>query len=189
MNQPMQLCLYYNMDYLIKNFINIKNNEKEFIEKAKLAHERFIFAYGKPFNQMSSTWFYRHYNFTTLTAGCPLYYKFFKDLKNIIRKFSKHNKPLWYQCWLNFHKQGEVLKWHHHENSSFHGYVSIDPKNTETQFSNYTIKNEIGKMYLGNSYQKHKVNVLTPYEGKRITIAFDVFDEKDFKRKGIKLQK
>ena len=37
-------------------------------------------------------------------------------------------------------------------------------------------------MYIGSSYQKHKVNVLTPYEGTTITIAFDVFDEKDFKR-------
>ena len=37
-------------------------------------------------------------------------------------------------------------------------------------------------MYLGNSYLKHKVNVLTPYKGKRITIAFDVLDEKDVKK-------
>ena len=28
----------------------------------------------------------------------------------------------------------------------------------------------------------HQVNVLSPFEGKRITIAFDVEDEKNFKK-------
>jgi len=165
------------MKYLIKNLSYIKNNQKEFIKTSELAHKRFVFTYGKPFNEMSTTWFYRYYNLTTLTVGCPLYYKFFKDLQKIIRKFSKHKKPLWYQCWLNFHEQHEVLDWHFHKDSLFHGYVSIDPKHTETTFKKYTIKNEVGKLYLGYSYQHHKVKILTPFQGKRITVAFDIVDE------------
>ena len=54
-------------DYLLKNLSYVKDNKEEFIRGAHLAHERFMFTYGKPFNQMSATWFYRYYNLTTLT--------------------------------------------------------------------------------------------------------------------------
>ena len=52
-------------NYLLKNLSYVKDNKEEFIRGAHLAHERFMFTYGKPFNQMSSTWFYRYYNLTT----------------------------------------------------------------------------------------------------------------------------
>ena len=166
-------------DYIITNIPYIKKNKNKFIEGAKLAHKRFVFAYGVPFNKMSSTWFYRYYNLSTLTVGCPLYYKFFIDLQKQIRKIANHSKPLWYQCWLNFHEQNEVLNWHDHQDCSFHGYVSIDPKNTETEFKNFKIKNETGKMYIGPAYYQHRVNVLKSFYGERITIAFDVCSKKD----------
>ena len=168
-------------DYIIQDLTYIKNNKNKFIEGAILAHKRFVFAYGVPFNKMSSTWFYRYYNLSTLTFGCPFYYKFFMDLQKIIRKTAGHNKPLWYQCWLNFHKQEEVLDWHDHQDCSFHGYVSIDPKDTETQFEKFTIKNKVGKLYMGPANYKHKVNVLSGFKGERITIAFDVCSVQDRK--------
>jgi hypothetical protein len=165
-------------DYELIDLQFIKDNKEEFIKNAILAHERFVFNYGKTFNEMSSTWFYKYYNLATLTVGCPLYYKFYIELQKIIRKTVNDDRPLWFQSWLNFHNQDEVLNWHHHPFCLLHGYVSIDPKKTETQFENFKIINEIGKLYIGKSGLKHKVNVLEPFKGKRITIAFDVIEEK-----------
>jgi len=170
-------------NYLIKNLSYIKDNKEEFIKGAYLAHERFVFNYGKPFNQMSSTWFYNYYNLSTLTVGCPFYYRFFIDLQKNIREVVNNDEPLWYQCWLNFHDENEVLKKHNHPDCLFHGYVSIDPQHTETEFEDYTITNEVGKLYIGEAGLMHQVNVLTPFTDKRITIAFDVVDEKNFKKK------
>ena len=166
-------------EYYIKNLNYIKKNEKHFIEYADLAHERFKFAYGNVFNQPSSTWFYRYYNITCLTFGSVLYYKMFSDLQKIIRKFSKTKRPLWYQSWLNFHKQEDVLDWHNHIECLFHGYISIDPKESETEFENYKIVNKTGDIYIGDPYKKHRVNILKPFIGNRITIAFDVISEKE----------
>jgi hypothetical protein len=166
-------------EYYIKNLSYIEKNKDHFIEYANLAHERFKVAYGNVFNQKSSTWFYRYYNITCLTFGSVLYFKMFEDLQKVIRKFSKTKKPLWYQSWLNFHKPDEVLDWHDHKECLFHGYISIDPKNSETEFEDYKIKNEVGNVYIGSPYKKHRVNVLKPFNGHRITIAFDVVSEKE----------
>tara|TARA_Y100000004_G_C8756083_1_gene344498 strand:+ start:69 stop:641 length:573 start_codon:yes stop_codon:yes gene_type:complete len=173
-------------EYIIKELSYIKDNKETFVKNAKLAHERFVFNYGVPFDKMSSTWFYRYYNVSTLTVGCPMYHKFFIDLQKTLRKIVNSDKPLWYQSWLNFHDQNALLNdlpWHDHPDCLFHGYVSIDPKETETEFKTFKIKNEIGKMYIGPGGYLHRVNVLKPFEGKRITIAFDVVDEECFKRK------
>jgi len=166
-------------NYIIKNFPYIKENHNHFIEYANLAHQRFNFAYGNKtsFNQNSSTWFYRYYNITCLTFGSSLYYKLFSDLQNLFKEITNNKKPLWYQSWLNFHKPNEVLDWHNHYECLLHGYISIDPKESETEFEDYKIKNEIGNVYIGKPEKKHKVNVLKPYDGHRITIAFDVIDE------------
>jgi len=169
-------------DYELINLQFIKDNKEEFIKNANLAHKRFVFNYGKTFNEMSSTWFYRYYNLAALTVGCPLYYKFYKELQKIIRRKVNNDKPLWFQSWLNFHSQDEVLKWHNHPDCLFHGYVSIDPKRTETEFKDYKIKNETGTLYIGEAALMHRVNVLEPFEDKRITIAFDIVDEKCFKK-------
>ena len=169
-------------NYLLKNLSYVKDNKEEFIRGAHLAHERFMFTYGKPFNQMSSTWFYRYYNLTTLTVGSPLYYKLFVDLQKSIREYANNNDPLWYQCWLNFHDENEVLTRHNHPDCLFHGFISIDPKDTETEFEDYTITNETGNLYIGDAGVMHQVNVLSSFEGKRITIAFDIEDEHNFKK-------
>jgi len=170
-------------NYLLINLDYIKDNKDEFIKNANLAHERFVFNYGKTFNEMSSTWFYRYYNLSTLTVGCPLYYKLFIDLQKIIRKKANHDNPLWFQCWLNFHNEDEVLKLHNHPHCLFHGYISIDPQHTETEFEDYKITNEIGNVYIGDAGLMHKINVLSPFKNKRITIGFDVVDEECFKKR------
>ena len=165
-------------EYMLVNLPYIKNNKKHFKKYANLAYERFKFSYG----DQSSTAFYRYYNCISLLVGSTYYYKMFQDLFKIIRKYSKSKKSLWVQCWLNFHKENSLLKWHSHPDALFHGYISIDPKNTETVFKKYTIKNKIGNVYIGPSLNEHKVISKKSYTDDRITIGFDVIDEKTIKK-------
>ena len=165
-------------EYMLVNLPYIKKDINNFKRYAHLALKRFEFSYGKK----SSTDFYRYYNCITLLVGSKKYYKMFKDIFKIIRKYSNTKEPLWFQCWLNFHKENELLKWHNHYEALFHGYVSIDPKKTETVFKNYTIKNKIGNVYIGPSEYNHKVVSKNSYNDERITIAFDVIDEKKIKK-------
>ena len=60
--------------------------------------------------------------------------------------------------------------------------MCIRDRDSETEFEDYTITNETGNLYIGEAGIMHQVNVLSPFEGKRITIAFDVEDEKNFKK-------
>tara|TARA_R100000742_G_C4216900_1_gene41753 strand:- start:48 stop:617 length:570 start_codon:yes stop_codon:yes gene_type:complete len=167
-----------NKEYMLTNFSYVQKNLNHFKEYANLAHKRFEFSYGKK----SSTDFYRYYNCVSLLVGSTHYYKLFKDVFKLIRKYSKSKKPLWFQCWLNFHYEKDLLKWHNHSEALYHGYISIDPKNTETVFKNYVIKNKVGNIYIGPSLNEHKVISKKPYKDNRITIAFDVVDEKTIKK-------
>lgn len=167
-----------NKSYMLVNLPYIKKDLAHFKKYAHLAHKRFEHKYGK----QSTTGLYNQYNSMSLLVGSAKYYKMFKDVFKIIRKYSNSKKPLWFQCWLNYHKENDLLKWHNHPDALFHGYISIDPKNTETVFKNYSIKNKIGNVYIGPSLNQHKVISKKPYKDKRITIAFDVIDEKTIKK-------
>jgi hypothetical protein len=164
-------------NYYLNNLKYIKDNQKALIKDAELCNDRFKFNFK---DQISTTWYYRYYNFASLSVGTNYYYVF-KQLQKIIRKFVKHNKPLWYQCWLNFDYQDKVLNWHNHIECDYHGYISIRPHNTETQFENYTIKNKVGNIYIGDPYLKHRVNVIKPFNTPRITLGFDIVSEKSIK--------
>jgi len=165
-------------DYVLVNLSYIKKDIAHFKKYACLAHKRFEHKYG----EQSTTALYNQYNSMTLLVGSVKYYKMFKDVFKIIRKYANTKKPLWLQSWLNIHDDQQLLTWHNHSDSLFHGYVSIDPKNTETVFKNYTIKNKIGNVYIGPSANYHKVVCKKKFKDKRITIAFDVIDEKCIKQ-------
>jgi hypothetical protein len=45
---------------------------------------------------------------------------------------------------------------------------------SDTVFEQYSIKNEIGNIYVGPGHRKHKVIVNKPYTGERITLGYDV---------------
>ena len=51
---------------------------------------------------------------------------------------------------------------------------SIDPKNTRTVFEGYDIKNEVGNIYIGPGYRKHKVEVDEHFDQPRITLGYDI---------------
>jgi len=160
-------------EYMVINIPYVKKNLEHFRKASELAFKRFKFSYGKN----STTAFYRYYNSVSLCVGSVHYYNLFKDLYKFIRKFSKNKKPLWCQCWLNIHKEHELLKWHNHPECLYHGYISIDPKDTQTIFKNYIIKNKPGNIYIGPSGNYHKVKSNSSYRTPRITLGFDVIDQ------------
>ncbi len=130
----------------------------------------------------STTWNYAKYNLFNLTAGYPVYYKLFQELKQVIRLYIGHDNPLWMQCWINYHMADEVLDWHGHDNHICHGYLSVEPHKTKTIFREYEIDNKVGQLYIGRCeldgiQLEHKVVVLEEYHTPRVTIAFDVNDD------------
>jgi len=150
----------------------IVEHHREFVERSHYAIAKFRHIFG----DKSSTWTFGSYNTFAMTAGWVLFYRLYHELVTAIRGFTRDDGPLWFQSWLNFHLENEVLDWHRHRNSVVHGYISIEPHRTKTLFESYEIVNEIGNLYIALSGQMHKVEVLAPYKTPRITIAFDVFN-------------
>ena len=120
---------------------------------------------------------YGKYNIFSHTATDLLMYKLFKELQFKVRSVLG-DQPLWMQAWMNQHKQDEVLGWHNHD-WDWHGYISIDPKKTNTVFEEFVVENKVGQIYFGEGHKEHKVEVLEPYEGLRTTIGFDVTSRVD----------
>jgi len=126
---------------------------------------------------------YRFYNVFALTSPSPLFWGLLKEVSRIVRLELRApaEQPLWMQCWMNMHNPKEVLGWHDHH-FPFHGYISIDPKNSTTQFKEgditYEIENEVGNIYFGPGWNRmHRVVVNDDYEGPRITLGFDIITE------------
>jgi len=86
---------------------------------------------------------------------------------------------LWIQSWLNYHDYDQVLGWHNHS-AGWHGYISIEPQDTVTEFENWTIDNECGNIYFGPGKHSHRVVNLRKYKGKRITLGFDIIFSSDY---------
>ena len=61
-----------------------------------------------------------------------------EQLTDIIKDYLPNENKMWFQSWVNYHKPNEVLDWHNHLWHT-HGYMSLDPKETDTIFKNYTI--------------------------------------------------
>ena len=149
----------------------IVQHQAEMIGRLQAAHRKLMEKYGKI--NPSSTWLYRTYNVFSLVGPDKHFYNLFKDLNQVFKETLPNESPLWFQSWLNFHKQDEVLKWHNHTWYA-HGYISIDPKKTKTIFREYEIVNELGNIYIGPGNREHAVEVLEPFNGHRITLGVDV---------------
>jgi len=124
---------------------------------------------------------YRFYNVFNLTSPSPLFWGLLKELSTIVRTELQTDAPLWMQCWMNMHNPKEVLGWHDHH-FPYHGYISIDPKDSVTQFKEgdkkYEIKNEVGNIYFGPGWNRmHRVVVNEEYQGPRITLGFDIITQ------------
>ena len=156
------------MDYKLFQSKFIQNNYSDFVQQCNVAKSNFNLKFG----DTDLTWQYDKYNIFSLTSGSILFFDLFKELRNIIKSEIK-DEYVWIQSWMNFHTQDQVLDWHNHS-WQYHGYICIDPKNTTTEFENYTIYNKIGQIYFGPGNRLHKVNVIEPYDGHRITIGYDI---------------
>jgi hypothetical protein len=140
--------------------------------------ERAVSIFRKEFPEKDSTWTYKFYNTFAVTAPSPLFYELFTDLKTVIREYAGHDRPLWMQSWINYHHPHQLLDWHDHH-WPFHGYISIDPKKSNTVFDEYTIENAVGNIYIGPGYRRHKVEATERFFTPRITLGFDVLDESE----------
>jgi len=126
------------------------------------------------FSNADTTKLYHLYNFFNLTSCDEHCYELFTELKAVIRSYLKTDKPLWFQCWLNYHKADEVLDWHNHT-WDCHGYIALyNTKNTKTEFKDYTIDNKDSQIYIGPGHRTHKVKVPKNFKGPRITLGFDI---------------
>jgi hypothetical protein len=158
----------------------IKNHQEELITTInEIAHKLKFY-----FKSDDTTWIYSNYNFFQVSSCNLICYNLFIDLKKIIRSYINHDRPIWFQAWLNFHMPNEVLNWHNHHWPT-HGYITIDGKKTKTVFEEYEIMNEDGNIYIGPGYKKHKVEVLEPFTTPRITIGFDVSENDNIMNKGL----
>jgi hypothetical protein len=145
----------------------IIDNRQEFIDQC--------LEVKKLFSGQDTTKLYYQYNIFSLTAGSIHFYNLFQELRNIIRAEVPQER-LWMQAWVNLHTVDNVLDWHDHQ-WNYHGYISIDPKHTVTEFHNYSINNTTGQIYFGPGNRPHRVKVVAPYSGERITIGYDVTSE------------
>ena len=170
-------------DWALYKSNTVVENHKEFVNLCHTVHRKF-----KDFNKdLDSTSSYNSYNFFTASDFHPLSYNLLKDIKVSIKDYIGEDKPIFIRAWLSFHMPSEVLDWHQHE-IECHGYVSIEPKFTETLFKDkmsteedcdYKVINEIGKIYIGPGRRWHSVFVKKSYLQPRITIAFDIVHEFD----------
>jgi hypothetical protein len=161
----------HNIEHNYKVFSSdfVKQNQATLMNDVRVGMEKFRDNFGTS----DSTYTYSKYNVFSLTATSLAFYALYKDLNFAIKDYMSTSDPVWFQSWINFHKTDEVLKWHDHE-FPFHGYITIDPKNTVTEFENYQIKNEVGNIYIGPGHRPHRVNVIEPFNGERVTLGFDL---------------
>lgn len=146
----------------------IEKNLQEFEGILDFARFKFNDLYG----HTDFTKAYSTYNVFALTSTDSLMYELFKELQLRVRSVLG-DQPLWMQCWMNHHSQNQVLDWHNHD-WPWHGYIAVDPKKTNTVFEDFTVENKPAQIYFGEGHKKHKVEVLEPYDGHRITLGFDI---------------
>ena len=161
-------------NYKIYRSSVVLDNHAELIRSIKFGIQTFREYF--PEKAHDSTWAYYLYNTFTITSYTQGMYDLFGDVVSAIDDYTNKKRPLWFQCWINYHKPEEVLKWHGHEYPC-HGYVCIDPKETHTVYDGYKIKNEIGNIYIGPGFRRHKVVVDHDYNLPRITLGFDIVNE------------
>ncbi len=158
-------------DYILYQSEYIEKNIQDIVLHTQMAYQSF----EKMYPNTDTTWTYDRYNIFSLAGPSSVFYRIFKELQQFIKLQLGTDNEIWLQSWMNYMPYQELnrLDWHNHA-FDYHGYISIDPKNTRTDFENYVIDNKPGQIYFGPGYRKHKVIANQPYDGVRITLGFDV---------------
>ena len=134
------------------------------------------------------SWLYGYYNFFGCNARNSDVYDLYCQMRSAIRDYIGQNCRAWMQCWVNTHRNDDLMAKHHHT-YPIHGYLSLYPQNTSTVFYDgyqgeelYRITNECGKMYIGIGSRPHEVvatgdppNPKAP----RITLGFNILRNND----------
>lgn len=168
-NQPVD------KEYVLSQIDFVKNNQQLYVDQCTELHKALIRKYGN----IDTTKSYWQYNLFNVSCSSLAFYRLWREINLKIREYVGDDRPLWMSGWLNFHQHNQILNWHNHKLSICHGYVSIDPKDTITEFENYIIDNLPGQLYLGPSEKMHRVVACRPFIGPRITIGFDVSDKQN----------
>ena len=161
-------------NYQIWNSDVINKHHKELVFSALRAEELFDYRFNKIKNK-DLTWSYQSYNIWLLTSPSPFWHMLFQDLISVIKAQREWTVPVWMESWINIHRTRQVLDWHTHH-WPIHGYISIDPKNTITEFEGYNIVNNIGQIYIGPGLRLHRVvaDENTEFSTTSITVGFDL---------------
>jgi len=152
-------------------------------------HRKGVYKYS---GNLNSTWLYPVYNiFAAASPSNHFYYLngFINSaVKNHFHAVLKYppDTQIWMQSWINFHSSEDILKKHNHL-FSWHGYISIDPKDSKTVFfdkngkENYYVENKPGLMYIGPGDIYHEVRLNTSMQNgdHRITLAFNIMTSHD----------
>jgi hypothetical protein len=152
----------------------IVNNKSAFISLLEETDRDFKFKYD-----WSTVEKYSSYNIFQATSPSSVMYSLLSEVKSHIHKYIGQ-QDLWIQAWLNVNQYPKLIIEHKHS-FPWHGYITIDPKQTKTVFENFEIKNEPGQIYFGRGDILHKVVATEPFEGNRLTIGFDVTNIPDVK--------
>jgi capsule polysaccharide modification protein KpsS len=161
----------------------IVNNKEKFVEICEYAGE--VIKNEIELASFSTTAAYQYYNIFSYHTSSDLFYDLYKELKQVIRDYVGDDRRIWFQSWLNILRYEElekVLTMHGHA-FDVHGFISIDPKKTVTEFVMYEIENEVGNIYIGpcgDDYY-HRVRNVDVWDGNRITIGFDCKFDPDYR--------
>jgi hypothetical protein len=160
-------------DFTLFNFEYIKENQLEIIKELKISQKNL-----EKYGVFDSTKAYIYYNIFGVSSPSKHMYTIFKKVRDVVRE-QIPDQMIWIQSWLNYHDYNQVLGWHNHS-SSWHGYISIEPQDTVTEFENWEIENECGNIYFGPGGHMHRVVNKSNYSGKRITVGFDIILERNY---------
>jgi len=174
-------------NYLIKDSTYIKDNYSKIVDITKISIEKtkkHLNFQGFDSSQKNNiTWGYNLYNTFSVNSCSKEYIEIYKFLRESLQEYffclDITLQQCWIQSWINSHKFNDTLESHNH-NWMFHGYISIDSKNTSTVFTDsenqflYKIINKPGQIYIGPGNRYHYVKVNEPFENERLTLGFDV---------------
>jgi hypothetical protein len=172
-------------NYCLFDIPYIRENQEEILQALDKSVEKIVSLCNS--EEKNVTWLYNRYNIFSINAGNIHFYNIYKEINNCIKQYFHlcgvtNDGQLWMQAWLNYHNSNQLLARHDHQ-SPINGYLSVDPKETETIFYYkhsdevyYTVKNKPGQLYIGPGKTDHKVELLKPFDGIRTTIAFDIDD-------------
>jgi len=160
--------------YILVNWDYIKEHQSEFIKHLTHSHDALT-----QFGIINTTGNYHEYNIFGATSPSVHMYKLYGTLRTLIRELLGDDQMLWMQSWVNYQTRDHVLDWHNHD-AKWHGYVSIDPKDTCTEFEHgFKVENKVGNIYFGPGHNSHRVVNNSDYDGVRITVAFDILTEEN----------